>query len=311
MAFVQNSPWLDAAQYGQGLGNVLTELMFKLPLLKQQKEDEDRKFALQERQVASSEQLNQQHGRYLGAEADAYPVIAQLKQDAQRSRDESAYYLGKLREAQAGNIPHAQETKDAEAASKGAMRDALVGKFNAQTSVIPESAQAKNENLRAGTDLKKANTAQVGRLADSVIGQRQAQGQFNVGKLQLGLLNAANRDNAVKASDIVGNINSPSIDTSAAKSFGDTIHGLLSILGGGMQGQQQPQMQAPVMLPQMQAPTNAPVMPALPRLNVPTPTNKAPQTRPDGKVLVNMKDGSQAWIFPQGLSHPAVAGPAQ
>jgi len=89
MAFIRSSPWSDAANYGQGLGEILTQLLFHLP------------------QLRAQQALLAAHQNLYGAQAGLYGA------EAERARAQTGQYGGSERyyEARSGEVSSAEKAK--------------------------------------------------------------------------------------------------------------------------------------------------------------------------------------------------------
>lgn len=157
MALIGYSPWQDAAQVGQGLGQALVKALIEVPRLKAREAMDQRELDLREREVGAREGMYKEHARLYGEQAVQLPLVTKIKEQ--------------LAQADVDRKLAQQELYGAQAARQLAEME----RVNQLTQLMPEEFSVRNATRQAQGDFYRTRTELMPGEYASRQGLRQTQ----------------------------------------------------------------------------------------------------------------------------------------
>ncbi len=263
--FIRYSPWEDAAQYGQGLGNTLIQALIKVPM-------EKRELELKAQHEAAMADFYRAHGELYSAQAP-------------------------MQQGLIGGRVANLNAKTAETQAKVGVDNANIGRINATTNGLIPSQTQKNLSI-SGLNETRANNIDIQRpsqIAQRGAGTRKMNIESDLMPAQntakIGLENAQAQQAGNPLNQLRG-IDPGLLDSDR----------LAQVLGAKAALTSQPSQglgQTNGLMPQPQYEGNQPIIPASQYHNGGIPP------RPDHNIRVqHLKTGELGWATPEASRNP-------
>ena len=158
MGLIGYTPWHDAANFGQGLGQIITQALFQVPAQRREQAMQEREFGLKERQLAAQEGLNQMHAQLYQAQAASMPkkleldkLIADSTVALKALQGEHQKELAALARTRSGDVSIDNKRAEQESAAEIARKIAETERLKAELPWIgPVRQSTINRNSRVG-----------------------------------------------------------------------------------------------------------------------------------------------------------------